>query len=62
MVQHHGSYSLEVAAAGPELDDDGHAERTGTTTTTGTLSLPRLASVGGSSSRANKSPPGFFDR
>ncbi|CAD6259207.1 unnamed protein product [Miscanthus lutarioriparius] len=29
MAQHHGSYSLEVAAAGSELDDDGHAARTG---------------------------------
>jgi hypothetical protein len=33
MAHHHGSHSLEVAAAGPELDDDGHAARTGTTTT-----------------------------
>jgi hypothetical protein len=38
MAHHHGSHSLEVAAAGPELDDDGHAARTGTTTTTDTLS------------------------
>ncbi|CAD6261911.1 unnamed protein product [Miscanthus lutarioriparius] len=29
MAHHHGSHSLEVAAAGPELDDDGHAARTG---------------------------------
>jgi hypothetical protein len=28
-MAHHGAHSLELAAA-PELDDDGHAPRTGT--------------------------------
>ena len=28
-MAHHGGHSLELAAA-PELDDDGHAPRTGT--------------------------------
>lgn len=40
MAHHSGSHSLEleVAAAGPELDDDGHTARTGTTNNTDTLS------------------------